>query len=193
MLCRLFRIHCALSIQLFLMFPSVLCPAQCGVVHAADSETMQDPTALFWPEQSAPPSDAGGGGPRTPAWSPRQVAHAPQNGCECAAVGRRLFDPPQLQHLAEGGEPCQRGRARASCFTHSTNVAGVTDRATNLSCAVIFSISVVRWGRLSFRCCHRTPSFSTEMQPFVLSLSTTTSLGPFPLPQLLLCPFLFSS
>jgi len=52
-------------------------------------------TALHRPEQCVPLSDAGRGCPQTPARSSPQVAHAPQNECDCAAVARSLFGRPE--------------------------------------------------------------------------------------------------
>ena len=62
---------------------------------------------------------------------------------------------------------------RASCFTHSTNIVEMTDRAVNLSCQALFSMGVVHRGSVSFRCRHRIPSFSTVIRPFVLLLRSS--------------------
>jgi len=63
------------------------------------------------PSSPPPPSHAGRGCPRTPAWSPLQVAHTPRNGFDCAAVARPSVDRSQLQHLRARRGPSYQGRA----------------------------------------------------------------------------------
>jgi len=81
--------HLLCTFHPIVSFPSVHWPA---------STTCRRPwwcaTALYRPEQCVPLSDAGRGCPRTPARSSPQVAHAPQNECDCAAVARLLFGRP---------------------------------------------------------------------------------------------------
>jgi len=95
---------------------------------------------------------------------------------------------------------------RTSCFARATqcvewvkqlirvrcHVAGVME--SNWHCDVLFSIRVVHWGSVSFRCCHRIPSFVTVLaasRPVPLLFWPPRLWVPFFLPSCR-CVFIFS-
>ena len=86
MLCWLFRIN-------------VHFPSNCGLLVCNTGGLDGVLPHLAGPSRPPPPSHAGRGCPRTPAWSPLQVVYTPRNGRDCAAVARPSVDRSQFPYL----------------------------------------------------------------------------------------------